>query len=187
MELGIEILAVLLNMIYLILLIKEKIACWYFGIAASLLSIYLFYSIGLYSESILYVYYVVIGIYGYSLWKKGNDSSFQVRVKTMQSKKVFLIVVGSTLLSFFVGSVFSKYTDAVNPYLDAFTTVFSFVASFLEAKKIITSWVFWMVINSATIVLYAQQELYYYLLLTLGYIIFSVVGYLEWRKKLKLA
>tara|TARA_B100000809_G_scaffold249300_2_gene280439 strand:+ start:10397 stop:10969 length:573 start_codon:yes stop_codon:yes gene_type:complete len=184
MELYIEILAVVLNLIYLYLLIKEKIACWYFGIAGSVLSIYLFYSIGLYSESILYVYYVVIGVYGYSLWKKGAASDSRLKIKAIGIKKHVIIIIGSVLVALLVGWFFKNNTDAVNPYLDAFTTVFSFVASFLEAKKLISSWVFWMVINTATIVLYAQQELYSYLFLTIVYVVFSVIGFIKWRKKM---
>ena len=61
---NLELIAVILGLIYLILLIKEKIACWIFGILSSAISIYLFYSIQLYSEAILYFYYVIIGIYG---------------------------------------------------------------------------------------------------------------------------
>jgi nicotinamide riboside transporter PnuC len=50
-----------LSLIYLALLMKEKIAYWFFRIAASIISIYLLYSIGLYSEPLLYIYYVIVG------------------------------------------------------------------------------------------------------------------------------
>ena len=77
---NLELIAVILGLIYLILLIKEKIACWIFGILSSAISIYLFYSIQLYSEAILYFYYVIIGIYGFWLWSiKGVEKkSFQI-------------------------------------------------------------------------------------------------------------
>ena len=183
MNLYLEIIAVVLNLIYLILLIKEKIACWFFGISGSIVSIYLFYSIGLYSESILYIYYVVIGIYGYQLWKKKNKSKDNLKIKTINLKKHLLIVVVGILLAIIAGRYFKSHTDAVNPYLDAFTTIFSFIASFLEARKILSSWLFWIAINTATILLYFQQHLDYYLLLTIIYIVFSFIGYIDWRKK----
>ena len=68
MNLLLEIFSVGLSLIFLILLIKENINCWFFGILGSLVSIFLFYRIGLYAESILYLYYVLIGLYGYQLW-----------------------------------------------------------------------------------------------------------------------
>lgn len=183
MDLFIEILAVALNLMYLGLLIKERIECWFFGIAGSLVSIYLFYSLGLYSESILYVYYVVIGVYGYFLWKKKEAQKDVLQVQKIGLKKQMLLIAGGVIVAYSVGFGFENYSDATNPYLDAFTTVFSFIASFLEAKKILSSWVFWIVINTATIVLYLQQNLYVYLLLTIVYVVFSVIGLIEWNKK----
>lgn len=183
MNLYIEVIAVVLNLIYLILLIKEQIACWFFGVSGSLVSIYLFYSIGLYSESILYIYYVFIGIYGYQLWKKKINTKDNFKIQTISLKKHFLIVISGILFALIAGQYFKSYTNAVNPYLDAFTTTFSFIASFLEARKILSSWLFWIVINTATILLYFQQSLDYYLFLTIIYIAFSFIGYIDWKKK----
>lgn len=183
MNLYLEIIAVILNLIYLILLIKEHITCWFFGITGSIISIYLFYSIGLYSESILYIYYVVIGIYGYRLWKKKNNSEYNLKIQTLNPKTHLLIIISGILLAIITGHFFKSYTDAVNPYLDAFTTIFSFIASFLEARKILSSWLFWIIINTTTILLYYQQNLDYYLLLTIIYIGFSFIGYIDWKKK----
>lgn len=182
MDLVLEIIAVVLNLIYLILLMKEKIACWVFGILGSLVSISLFYSTALYSEAILYVYYVIIGIYGYRLWSGAGEKKLPVR--RISLKQNIYIIISGALVALGVGYIFSEHTDAASPYLDALTTVFSFVASFLEAQKIISSWIFWIVINSATVFLFLGQGLFFYLLLTIIYIILSVVGYREWRLKL---
>lgn len=183
MNLLLEVIAVLLNLIYLVLLIKEKIACWFFGITASAISIYLFYDIGLYSEAILYFYYVVIGVYGYTLWNKKKKEEESLKVQTISLQKHFFIILLGSFLTVILGAYFQNNTDAVNPYLDAFTTSFSIIASVLEARKILSVWFFWIIINIATIVLYIDQHLNYYLALTMVYTVFSVLGYLEWRKK----
>jgi len=81
-----------------------------------------------------------------------------------------------------LGYFFGECTEAVNPYLDALTTIFSFIASILEARKILTSWLFWIFINLMTITLYVQQNLIIYVSLTIVYFVFSIVGYLEWKK-----
>lgn len=182
MNVLIEVTAVLLNLAYLILLMQEKIACWFFGVLGSILSIYLFYCTGLYSESILYVFYVIIGIYGYQLWQNKKNKQEELKVKTL-SRKVHLLILSLGLVAaLIVGYLFDQNTDAVNPYLDASTTIFSFIASFLEAKKILSSWLFWLFINGATVILYLQQDLHYYLLLTVVYFGFSIIGYLKWKK-----
>ena len=51
--LVVEVLATAANLVFIILLIREKILCWPFGIAGSLLSIYLFVDARLYSEAFL--------------------------------------------------------------------------------------------------------------------------------------
>ncbi|MGY0407232.1 MAG: nicotinamide riboside transporter PnuC [Polaribacter sp.] len=177
-----EIIAVIFSLIYLMLLIKEKIACWFFGISSSIISIYIFYSIGLYSESLLYFYYIIVGIYGYQLWKKSSNKKEALKVSTIGIKKHLLIVLIGIITSVILGYFFDQNTNAINPYLDASTTIFSFIASFLEAKKILSAWVFWLFINAATVVLYFQQNLSYYLALTILYFLFSIVGYIRWKK-----
>lgn len=183
MNLALEITAVIMNLIYLILLIKEKIACWIFGIAGSAVSVCLFYLVGLYSEAILYIYYIVIGIYGYALWSRKRETPLSV--KSINFKKHLFWIVSGVFCAVILGFTFKKLTDAVNPFLDSFTTIFSFIASYLEANKIISSWVFWIIINLSTIVLYLKEGLILYTLLTIVYLIFSFIGFSQWNKKLR--
>lgn len=184
MDFYLEIIAVILGLGYLYFLIKEHIVCWLFGVLGSLVSIILFYRTGLYSESILYVYYVLIGIYGYYHWKKSLQESknFGVTDFSIQTY-VYLIVLGE-VLALILAYIFDNYTNANMPYLDAHTTVFSFIASYLEAKKKLASWKFWIVINAVTIVLYLNRDLNLYTGLTVVYLVFSFVGYFQWKRKM---
>lgn len=184
MDFYLEIIAVILGLGYLHFLIKEHIVCWLFGVLGSLVSIILFYRTGLYSESILYVYYVLIGIYGYYHWKKSLQESknFGVTDFSIQTY-VYLIVLGE-VLALILAYIFDTYTNANMPYLDAHTTVFSFIASYLEAKKKLASWKFWIVINAVTIVLYLNRDLNLYTGLTVVYLVFSFVGYFQWKRKM---
>lgn len=183
---NLELIAVILGLIYLILLIKEKIACWIFGILSSAISIYLFYSIQLYSEAILYFYYVIIGIYGFWLWStKGLEKkSFQIKDFKLRSHLITLVI--GIVLSLLSGYSFSSLSDASSPYLDSFTTIFSFIASYLQAKKILSSFIYWIVINAATLYLYLHKELEFYFFLTVVYFIFSFVGFITWQRKMAL-
>ena len=92
MNLILEILSVGLSLTFLILLIKENVNCWFFGISGSIVSIFLFYKIGLYAESILYFYYVIIGIYGYQLWGSKNKSQLPVIDVPKNKHLSFLII-----------------------------------------------------------------------------------------------
>lgn len=177
-----EIIATVLGLIYLVLLIMEKRACWFFGIAGSLVSIYLFYQTKLYAEAILYVYYVVIGVYGYYLWNKKGPP---LKVKQWPIINHLLLVIGSIGIAFGLGNMLKTYTDADRPYIDAFTTIFSFSASYLEANKLLNGWIYWIIINGTTIWLYYTKELNYYGILTIIYFLASFWGYYVWRKSYK--
>ncbi|WP_282123169.1 nicotinamide riboside transporter PnuC [Algibacter mikhailovii] len=184
MDLYLEIIAVVLGLCYLFFLIKEKIICWAFGILGSLVSIFLFYRTGLYSESILYIYYVLIGIYGFFHWKKSLIANKQLPISDFSLQTYAYLIILGEILSLLLAYFFDVYTNASMPYLDAHTTIFSFIASYLEAQKKLASWKFWIVINAVTIFLYAKRDLNLYTILTLIYLVFSFVGYFQWKKKL---
>lgn len=181
--LALEILAVFFGLLFLILMIFERIECWIFGIIGSLLSIYLFVHLKLYSEAILYLYYVFIGFYGYLSWSK-KKNGIALKVSNISVKSFLYGLSISTLLSFILGYFFQKFTDATQTYYDAFTTIFSFYASYLEAKKVLFGWLLWIVVNGATIILYQSKSLDFYAGLTIFYFLMSFVGYFKWKKKM---
>jgi len=185
MNLALEIIAVGLSLTFLILLIKENIYCWFFGITGSLVSIFLFYRIGLYAESILYCYYVLIGFYGYQLWNSKANAQ-ELPIIDVLPKQHFSYILIGVVTALCLGYVLENYTEASKPYLDAFTTIFSFIASYLEAKKILSVWYYWIIVNGVTLGLYLNKELYIYFILTLLYFALSFYGLREWNRKIKL-
>ncbi|MGB1931657.1 MAG: nicotinamide riboside transporter PnuC [Flavobacteriales bacterium] len=183
----IEIVSVILGLVYLILLIKQNINCWWFGIAASLLSIFLFYNSKLYSEAILYTYYVFMGFYGYYSWSRTIPNSVGSTGLLISEKGLnfHIQAIGfSSLVAISLAWIFDNFTDASSPYLDAFTTIFSFLATYLEAKKVLSAWIYWIIINGFTIGLYLTKGLDIYSTLFVIYFVMSFVGYVKWKKEL---
>ena len=158
----------------------------FFGIIGSLLSIYLFYHSRLYSEAILYSYYVFMGFYGYHLWgrKSHDSSSLLLVVNELKWFYHLIFVFVCSVLAVAMAWFFDTYSDADKPYLDAFTTVFSFLATYLEAIKVLSAWIYWIVLNGLTIGLYFSKGLDIYAGLSLVYFIMSFVGYFSWKKSL---
>lgn len=181
--LTIEVFAVFFGLLYLILLIAERIECWIFGILSSLLSIFLFYHTKLYSEAILYSYYVIMGFYGFFLWRQKSENNLStLSVNEHKSSYHLYYILLCSFLAFSLGFIFDNTTDAERPYIDSFTTIFSFLATYLQAKKVLSSWKYWMVINSITVGLYFDKGLGIYAILMIVYLIMSILGYLRWRK-----
>jgi len=181
----IEVISVLFALVFLVLLIRQNILCWWFGIAGSLLSIFLFYHTKLYSEAILYTYYVLMGFYGFYCWSN-NKSKNNLTLVVSEKRLGFHLkaIVISALSAICLGWYFENYTEASVPYLDALTTIFSFFATYLEAKKILSAWIYWIIINGLTIGLYLTKGLDIYSTLSVIYFVMSFVGYVKWKKEL---
>jgi len=174
--------AVVMGVIYIYLLIQENIWCWFFGIVSSVCFIFLMYNKQLYSESILYGFYVFVGFYGWFKWSKKDAD--KVVISEASPKMIFGILLLGIISSFAVGSFFDAKTDAARPFADATTSVFSVLASFMEAYKWLSSWIFWIVINFCSIWLYFDRALNISSMLMVIYFLLSIFGYMHWRKSM---
>ena len=121
-------------------------------------------------------------MYGYVLWDRKEKLNTELKISKKGILFHTLFVVVGIFAATILGFVFKNYTNAENAYLDAFTTVFSFIASYFEANKIISAWLFWIVLNGVTIYLYTQRGLDIYMGLTVIYFVASFVGYVKWKK-----
>ena len=179
----VELFAVLTGLAFIILLVCEDIWCWPIGIISSMASIYLFFCTKLYMESILYFYYVLIGLYGWYVWKNKGDKKLAVK-KVSVIYHLGALSLGVTL-SLFLGWFFTNYSDAERSYADSTSTIFSFITSFMEAHKILSSWIYWMIINAFSVWLYLDRGLQFYSCLMVVYFLLSVVGFIIWQKSYK--
>jgi len=181
----IELSAVVTGLLYVVLLMRENIWCWLFGIISSALSIWLFWHAKLFAESFLYLYYVLMGIYGWYHWSKHLTKSEEIEISEYKTPRIFLFIIagiiGTALLSF----LFGKFTDAARPIVDSATTIFAFLATYLQTQKILSNWLFWIVINTVSVWLYYDRGLNWYAGLMGIYLILSVLGYIDWQWKYK--
>ena len=173
--------AVALSLTFLYLLIKENKWCWLFGIVSSAMSVYLMYQFKLYSETALYVFYVLIGFYGWYVWGKEKDEVLVVSTWSLLTHIAILIIGG--IYSYCLGTFFLTQTDAERTYVDATTSIFSVFASYMEAHKIFSTWVFWILINGVSIWLYYDRGLFVYSAMMVVYFAVSIYGFVDWGKK----
>jgi nicotinamide mononucleotide transporter len=90
-----------------------------------------------------------------------------------------------SVLTLIVGYLLKRYTNSYVPFSDAFTFAGGLVATWMLARKYLEHWLFWLVIDSFSVVLYSIQHLYLTSVLYGVYFVMAVVGYVEWRKTLK--
>ncbi|PZP49253.1 MAG: hypothetical protein DI598_08310 [Pseudopedobacter saltans] len=179
-----ETIGLVVGLLYLILIIKENIWCWIFGIIGSAITVFLYFHTKLYLESILNAYYILSGIYGWWYWLNAKEKSDKANVPVVRWKPTYHIlnIIVCLLLSVGVGFLMKKYTDSPRPFVDATIAIFSFSATYLEARKVLSAWTYWFIINAASIALQFDRGLTIYAYLSIVYTIMSVVGYFQWKK-----
>lgn len=184
-----EIISVIFGILYLILMIRENIWCWIFGILASAITVYLYVHVTLYLEAGLNIYYILAGFYGWIYWyqhqnKEAITGKTNVPIRTWRPNSHIIAIITSGILSVILGIIMHKYTDSERPYIDATITVFSFVATYMEARKVLSTWYYWFLLNAASIFLQIDRGLYFFAILSVIYTVMCVYGFKRWKKTL---
>ena len=180
-----EIVAAALAITYLILAMQQNILCWAAWIISSIMYLFVMFSAGLYMESGLQIFYIVMGIYGWIQWNN-RSSNNSLTVSTWPIINHIYILLILIFLVTFSGLILSNLTEAVSPYIDAFTTWGAIIATYMVAKKILENWYYWFVVDFVSVFLFLSRELYTTALLFSIYIILVIFGFITWRKSMRL-
>jgi len=190
----IEVIATLLSLIYLYLEVKEKKALWLFGILSSAIYAYVYFNSHFYADFGLMVYYVIISIYGWIHWIKGSQSNSTTpdlticRITLRQTIKLTIItsiIYGVILLILLYLPQYIGLSESSFPYIDAFTSAASIVATWMLSQKILEQWYVWIVVNAICIFMYFAKDLNTTAFLFIIYTIGSVIGLRTWIKNFK--
>ena len=174
-----ETVAVFFSIIYVVLAAKESVWCWAAALISVSIYIYICFKAQLYAETGLQVFYFIMAIYGYFSWKKNNSL---LRINELAISNHILIMILGSLLTFILGFYLSAYTDSQLPIVDSFTTVFSVIATYMVVKKILSNWLYFIIIDAVSIYLYFSRDLHMTALLFSIYTIIAIIGYWKWSK-----
>tara|TARA_B100001989_G_C24181420_1_gene289093 strand:- start:166 stop:555 length:390 start_codon:yes stop_codon:yes gene_type:complete len=126
-----------------------------------------------------------MGIYGWIQWNN-RSSKNNLTVSTWPIINHIYILLILIVLVTFSGLILSNLTEAVSPYIDAFTTWGAIIATYMVAKKILENWYYWFVVDFVSVFLFLSRELYTTALLFSIYIILVIFGFIAWRKSMRL-
>lgn len=177
-----EIISVLFSLVFVVAIIFKKIWAWPFGILGAIFSSLLFYKTFLYSESLLNLYYVVAGFYGWYYWNSNKSDATIFSSNEIPLYNHLIFILSSIFLSIILGYYFYRYTQASLPFLDAFTTIFSFLATYLQARKVLSSWIYWIILNLISSGMYWYKDLNVYAFYSLFLFLLSIYGLISWKK-----
>ena len=176
-----EIFAVVLGIAYVLLAAKESQWAWPFAFFSTLIYTILFWDGALVSSSLLNFYYMAMAIYGFILWKE-DDTGETLAISRWPLKRHLVFIVCGLVGSVVLGYLSETYLQARFAYHDAFVMVFSGIATWMMAKKVLENWLYWMVVDSTAIVLYYKSGYLATIILFVLYVILAFYGYASWRK-----
>lgn len=181
----VEAAAVVLAVLYLVLAIRQQPACWLAGAASAVLYGWLLWHARLYLEAGLQLVYVGLSAYGLWQWRRGAAGATTRAVTRAPAALHLPLLAGVALLTLLTGTALARATDAAWPFVDPALAYASLVATWLTARKWLENWVYWFVIDAASVVVYLERGL----LATAGlfalYVVLIVVGYRSWARTLR--
>ncbi|WP_114791884.1 nicotinamide riboside transporter PnuC [Niabella yanshanensis] len=162
----------------------NKIWLYPCGIVSVMVSTYIFFHSGLYAESALNMYYLVMSIYGWWWWqrRKDHDTPPVTRATKTEWLKTIGIVVSAFVILY---TVLTKFTDSTVPVFDSWVSATAWAGMWLLAKRKIENWILLNISNAFAIPLLFYKGLPLYALLTLFLFIIAVLGYIDWNKTIK--
>lgn len=175
--------AVVLNIGFTLCIAYEKRIGWLLGLVAGVIGVGLYALAHTWAMATLNVYYVVMAVYGWWSWgkKEGKEG-----VRELQLRLHALLIPAGLLTSYLASVLLAQYLNGRFPELDAFVTVFSFIATWMMARKFIANWLYFILADGVAIYLNWRIGYSGYTLLNAVYLVLSVVGWLKWSRVMKL-
>jgi nicotinamide mononucleotide transporter len=175
-----EWLAVILGVAEVLLARVNNIWLYPTGIAGTLIGIYLLLIAGLYAESALNVYYLVMSIYGWVFWlRKTGKAEVKISWSTKREWTITFIIVFAGWAILYV--LLKNFTTSNVPFWDSFASSTAWAGMWLLARRKIENWVLLNISNLVAIPLLFYKKLPMLALLTLFLFVIAFWGYFEWR------
>ena len=149
MDHFLEILGFSVGLLYLWWEYHADARVWLASIVMPAISMWIYFSKGIYADFGINIYYLVIAVYGYIVWRTGGDRKekkpLPITHTPLWAWAVVLVSLGVLWVS--LAWFLSNYTDSTVPITDAFTTSLSIVATWMLARKYAEQWLAWMVVD----------------------------------------
>ena len=196
--------ALVASVAYVVLAARNNVWCFVFGaIGAAVWAWLSFFAYDLWLDALLQVFYFLMSGYGIYRWRtdvrtppvsdagsRGERSdrapSGPRPITRMTPREHLLLFAVGIPVSLLFGKVFAAYTPAAATYLDAFTTVFSVLATWLVVERKLENWLYWIVLDALYLYLYQTRGAYVLMVIMAFYTVVAVGGYINWRRMYRL-
>ena len=179
---ALNFLALTTGVLYAVLAARRNRFCWISGAVSSACAAVLAGLSQLPMQAALNVFYVGMSFYGWWSWAR-RSSEGELNVSLWPYAWHLGAAVAIVALSLGSAYLLRAGTAAAWPLLDSLTTFFSLLATWLAARGKLENWLYWVVINTVTIYLFAAQRMWGMAVLSALLTVIAVAGYITWRRR----
>ncbi|WP_099222762.1 nicotinamide riboside transporter PnuC [Listeria costaricensis] len=163
---------------------KGKISNYIFGFIQIMLYLIISIQFVLYGEVLLNVFYFIMQIVGFWVWRRNMTVSRDEEVKIVKAKALTVKQWGwmilSVIIAWYLFGTLLKVIGSNSPYLDSMTTALSVVAQVLMTLRFREQWVLWIIVNLFSIVLWIVAGNASMVAMWVAFLFNSTYGYMNW-------
>ena len=174
------------GIMYMAFLSDRNFLNFIIGFISSTTYIIIAYQAKLYGEAIFYLFFdLPMILVSYLFWRKHHETKFTVYPRKLNAKNTTLICIVS--LASVVGYGFLlKAMGDVSPFIDATSTVISFIATILMTLRYREQWIMWIIVYVNGILLWVVTFDLLMLIMAICCFISSLLGYISWSRSQKI-
>lgn len=188
-DLALEIFGFCLGMVYLWWEYHADPKVWLASVVMPAVSMWIYFSKGLYADFAINIYYLVIAAYGFVAWTRHSTTADGKKIRrtiTHTPLAVWMAAgAAAVVLWAAIWWLLTRFSDSTVPVADAFTTALSIVGLWMMARKYAEQWLIWFVVDAVCCGLYLYKGLVFYCILYGVYTVISLFGYRKWLRLMK--
>jgi nicotinamide mononucleotide transporter len=176
-----EVLASLLGLAYVILMARHNIWAWLASAVGAAIYGLLLWQDQLPMQAVLHSSYIVLAGLGWYQWKQINNEHHSSIERMSLDEHLVVIGFGLALTLLFAYLLATKRLSQ-SPLLDSATTVFALMITWMVVKQRLENWLYWVVIDLTTAVLFWQTNHLPMAFLYIVYTGIALYGYGYWHQ-----
>jgi nicotinamide mononucleotide transporter len=163
---------------------RVQLIAWPLAIAASLAYLLLFAHSRLYGEATLQLLFVAVAAWGWWQWRCGRQADGAALAVRYLDRRARWLLAAATLVTWpLLGLLLQRVTDSDVPFWDALPTAGSVAGQWLLGRQYVENWPVWVLVNAASIALFAYKGLWLTVLLYALFAALALVGWRAWAQR----
>ncbi len=173
------------GLICVYMVVKQNPLNWPIGMLNAIFFLVLFWRAGLYADSMLQIFYFIIGAFGWWNWKFGGTNHGELTATKSTLKQLAGYSLAIIIVTFILYQILIRFTPSTVPFWDALTTSLSLTAQYMLTRKRLENWYVWILADIIYIALYIHKDLILTAILYAVFMGLCVMGVVTWLKSMK--